>query len=259
MWFMSGPIRTRRRSTEAIREAGRLSVAITLALGKSVRAGRERLGIAQRTLAARVDVDQSRISQIERGLGRGVPMELWVALGVALGRPLAASFTRPLGEIREPADAGHLAMQERLLELAELTDRRATFELPTRAADPSHSIDVCVRDAHHRVLIIEEAWNSFGDIGAGVRSTTRKAAEAGDLAATLDEGPPYRVATVWVVRLSAANRTIVGRYPQIFRNAFPGSSRLWVRALTTGTPPPARPGLVWLDPATGRVQEWHHS
>ncbi len=150
-------------------------------------------------------------------------------------------------------------MQERLLELARATGRHATFELPSRPADPRHSIDVCVRDARHRVLIIEEAWNTFGDIGAGVRSTTRKAAEAGDLAATLDEGPPYRVATVWVVRPSAANRTIIGRYPQIFRNAFPGSSRLWVRALTTGTPPPARPGLVWLDPATGRVQEWRHS
>lgn len=256
---MSEPLLTRRRSTEAIREAERLSIAIALVLGQGVKAGRERPGITQATLAARVEVDQSRISQIERGLGRGVPLELWVALGVALGRPLAISFTRPLGETREPADAGHLAMQERLLELARATGRSGTFELSTRPPDPSRSIDVCVRDLRHRVLLVQEAWNTFGDLGAAVRSTNRKTAEANDLAATLDDGPPYRVATVWVVRSSAANRALAGRYPHIFRTAFPGSSRSWARALTTGGPPPREPGLVWLDPTSGRISEWRRA
>jgi Helix-turn-helix. len=259
LWFMSEPSRTRRRSTEAVREAERLSIALALALGQAVRAGRERLGITQAALAARVEVDQSRISQIERGLGRGVPLELWVALGVALGRPLAISLTRPLGETRDPADAGHLAMQERLIQLARATGRIAFFELPTRPADPRRSVDVCVSDSRHRVLLIEEAWNTFGDIGAAIRSTNRKAAEAADLAAILDDGPAYRVATVWVVRSSATNRALVGRYPQIFRTSFPGSSRTWATALTTGGPPPREPGLVWLDPASGRMSEWRQA
>jgi hypothetical protein len=43
---------------------------------------------------------------------------------------------------------------------------------------------------------------------------------------------------VWVVRPSAANRRLLARYPEIFRSAFPGSSRAWVAALTTGAPPP---------------------
>ncbi len=234
-------------------------MAIALSLGRGVRVGRERLGITQVALAARVEVDQSRISQIERGLGRGVPVELWIALGVGLGRPLAISFTKPLGEPREPGDAGHLAMQERLLELARATGRPGTFEVPTRPLDPSRSIDVCVRDAPHRVLLIQEAWNSFGDLGAAVRSTNRKAAEATELAATLDEGPPYRVAMVWIVRPSATNRALVGRYPQIFRAAFPGSSRAWVQSLTTGTAPPTQPGLLWLDPASGGLTEWRRA
>lgn len=259
LWFMSEPLRTRRRSTEAVREAERLSIAIALTLGQAVRAGRERLGITQAALAARVEVDQSRMSQIERGLGRGVPLELWVVLGVALGRPLAISFSRPLGESREPADAGHLAMQERLLELARATGRGGTLELPTRPADPSRSIDVCVRDPRHRALLVQEAWNTFGDLGAAVRSTNRKAAEAADLAATLDDGPAYRVATVWVVRASAANRALAGRYPQIFRAAFPGSSRGWAQSLTTGAAPPLEPGFVWLDPASGRISEWRQA
>jgi len=259
LWFMIEPVRTRRRSTEAVREAERLSLAIALVLGHGVRAGRERLGITQATLAARVEVDQSRISQIERGLGQGVPLDLWVRLGVALERPLAISFTKPLGETHQPADAGHLAMQERLLELARATGRTASFEMPTRPSDPRHSIDVCVRDPRHRVLLVQEAWNTFGDLGAAVRSTNRKTAEAHDLAATFDGGLPYRVATVWIVRPSTTNRALLGRFPQIFRAAFPGSSRGWAQSLMTGTAPPREPGLVWLDPTSGQMSEWRRA
>ena len=115
---------------------------------------------------------------------------------------------------------------------------------------------MCVRDQRHRVLFIEEAWNTFGDVGAAVRSTNRKAAEATDLAATIDDGPDYRVAMVWVVRDSAGNREIVGRYPEIIAAAFPGSSRDWVRALTTSAAPPKRAGLVWYDASRHRLHEW---
>lgn len=149
-------------------------------------------------------------------------------------------------------------MQERLLQLALRIGRSASFELPTRPLDPSRSIDVCVRDDRRRVLVIQEAWNTFGDIGAAVRSTIRKSAEAADLAATIDAGAPYRVATVWAVRPSAANRRLVARYPNVFRSAFPGSSSAWATALTTGASPPLLPGFVWPDPATGRLTAWRH-
>ena len=174
-----------------------------------------------------------------------------VGLGVALGRPLAVSFSRPLGQPREPTDAGHLAMQERLLQLARATGRTARFELPTRRADPRHSVDVCVRDARERVLIIQEAWSTIGDVGAAIRSTNRKTAEAADLASTIDNGPAYRVATVWIVRPTAANRTLLDRYPGIFGSACPGSSRRWAISVRSGAAPPNQPGLVWLDPASG--------
>jgi transcriptional regulator with XRE-family HTH domain len=218
--------------------------------------GRQRLRLSQAALADRVGVKQAWISRIELGQGPGVPLRLWIAIGVALGQPLAVSFTRAMGETRQPLDAGHLEMQEHLLGLARAVGRGATFELPTRRSDPSRSVDVCIRDNRHRVLIIEEAWNTFGDIGAAVRATHRKQAEAQDLAATIDDGPPYRVATLWVVRESAANRAILSRFPEILRSAFPGSSRTWASALTTGHAPPAEAGLVWYDPALRRIREW---
>ena len=245
----------RRRPTDFEREATRLVNSMTAVLGSSVKAGRTRLHLTQEGLADRVGVHQSWISKIESGHGRAVPLALWVRIGHALGQPFAASMSRPIGEPRQPIDAGHLAMQEHLLRLARTTGRTASFELPTRPHDPTRSIDVCVRDAQHRVLIIEEAWNTFGDIGAAIRATNRKSAEALDLAATIDDGPPYRVAIVWIIRDSAANREIIGRYPEIVQAAFPGSSRGWVDALTRGTAPPEAKGFAWYDPATNRVGE----
>ena len=256
MGSMSNPLARRRRPTGATRESERLTASIALSLGRAVLEARRRRRMSQASLAARVRVHQSSISRIELGRGHSVPLEVWVGLGVALDRPLAISFSRPLGEPRESVDAGHLAMQERLLALARMTGRSGLVELPTRPADPRHSIDVWVRDSRHRVLLIQEAWNTFGDIGASMRSTNRKVAEAADLAATIGDGPPYRVATVWVVRPSATNRAPIGRYPEIFGSAFSGSSRGWATALRTGSAPPARPGMVWLDPANGRLTEW---
>jgi hypothetical protein len=198
-------------------------------------------------LAGQIGVSVARLSEIERGLGARAPLDTWVSLGVALGRPIAVSFSRPLAIA--PIDAGHLEIQEFVLRIARLTGRPGTFELPTRPDDPSHSTDVGIRDARHRARILVECWNTFGDLGAAVRATRRKEQEA---AATW---PDDRVATVWIVRATAANRALIGRYPAIVDAAFPGSSRRWVQALTAGGTPPQRPGFVWYDASTDRLTE----
>ena len=114
-----------------------------------------------------------------------------------------------------------------------------------------------MRDDRHRVLIQTECWNTFGDLGAAVRATNRKAVEAAAhaIATTPGDAEPYRVATVWVVRAGAANRRLLAGYPHIIDAAFPGSSRRWVQALTAGAEPPTEPGVVWFDPATRRLTE----
>ena len=250
-------VATRHRPTELAREIARRSIGISLALGHEARQGRIRLSWSQRIVAAKVGISQTALSRMERGLGGPVPLETWIALGIALDRPLAVSFSRPLGEPRGPADAGHLEIQEHVLDLARATGRHGTFELPTRPSDPARSTDVGIRDDRRRVLIQTECWNTFGDLGAAIRATNRKTAEAEAhaIATTHDDAEPFRVATVWVVRASAANRTLLANYPNIVEAAFPGSSRSWCRALTDGTEPPAEPGLVWFDPTTRRLLE----
>ncbi len=237
------------RRTAAVIAGARESVAIAATLGGQVRAARRKRRLPLRTLAASVGISVTRLSEIERGMGHRAPLEVWIALGVALARPLAIQLTRPLGDSREPRDAGHLRIQEHILQLAARTGRHGTFELPTRPLDPSRSTDVGIRDPRHGTRILTECWNTFGDLGAAARATTRKLQEA---RATW---PDETVTTVWVVAATAANRAILQRYPHILASAFPGSSRAWVGALERGAVPPRSPGLVWFDPAIGRLRE----
>jgi hypothetical protein len=101
---------------------------------------------------------------------------------------------------RPPRDAGAAAA------LARATGRTGSFELPTKPAEPWRSTDVGIRDDRHRVLILVECWNTFGDIGAAARSTNRKLAEAATLRRAIGEDNAYRVAGC----LSFARRSETG-------------------------------------------------
>lgn len=242
--------RHKRRS--AVIAGARESRAIAATLGRDTRTTRLARQLTQAALGARVGLSQSEISHLELGNGAPTPLETWVAIGIALGRPLAVGFSRDIAD-PAPRDAGHLLAQELLLRLAEATGRVGRFELTTRPDNPSRSVDVGEIDRMNRVLILLEIWNRLDDIGAATRSTDRKVSEAADLA-TAQDGP-LRVASCWVLVDTAANRAIVRRYPAILRARFGGSSAAWVRALVDGTPPPADPGLVWVDVRAGRVTE----
>lgn len=245
--------RVRRSSARVAGDTEVVRLAATL--GQAARSARRASRRTLEAVAEEARISRTRLSEIERGEGASAPLSSWVTLGIVLRRPLSIAFSRPIdGSLRDPVDAGHLVIQEHLLALARATGRHGTFEVPTRPLDPARSTDVGIRDAPHRVRILAECWNTFGDLGAAARSTNRKTAEA---AATW---PDDRIATVWVVRASAANRAIVGTFPHVIAGAFPGSSRGWVRALTVrDAAPPTQPGLVWFDPATKRLTEWRRA
>lgn len=127
--------------------------------------------------------------------------------------------------------------------------------MPTRPAEPWRSVDIGLTLERERRLVLIECWNTIGDVGAAARVSTRKQAELEDLAIAR-WGPESSVALVWVVRATARNRALVARYPEVFAARFPGSSRRWVEALTTGSVPPGQPGLVWCDVGATRLYAW---
>ena len=181
-------------------------------------------------------------------------MDTWQRLFGAVDRRLLVDASRDPQQ--EPADAGHLAIQELLLGLGREIGYSRSFELPTTPAATRHSVDVALRDDRRRLLVLLEAWNVFGDIGAASRSTTRKVADAEALAVAIGGARPYRVASCWVVRATARNQALVARYPELFASRFPGSSIAWVKALTEGAEPPPEPGLVWCDLFAKRLYAW---
>ena len=174
----------------------------TAQAGQDVRTSRRRRRLTQSLLAERIGIDRAHLARIEAGKAAGTPLEIWFALGEALGRPFRAEFLRD--KLEEPPDAGHLAIQELVLRLAAPAAYEGGFELPTRPTDPARSIDVPLRDRRGRRLVIVECWNTFGDLGAASRSSNRKLAEAEALAAALGgDGGPYEVGLCWVVRDTA--------------------------------------------------------
>lgn len=239
------------RRAEVVGEAGRRNAEQLARLGGEVRASRGRRRWTQVDLAMMAGVGEMTVSRIERGLGGTTMLDSWQRIGVALGRPFTCDLRAD--PEREPADAGHLAIQELMLKLGRGTGYDRTFEGAIKPADPARSIDVRLRSDRTRRLIVEELWNSIGDIGASARSFDRKVAETEAFAIALGDGRPYRVHGCWIVRATNRNRALLATYPEVFATKFPGSSEAWVRALTKGTDPPNEPGLVWCDIGATRL------
>ena len=234
----------------------RRATSAVIACGQWIAAARKRRRWSQATLASRVGISQGYESQLERGDATQVPPEIWFALAEALGVALRFEYGRD--KLSDLEDAGHLEIQELMLRLGKAAGYLRTFELATRQASPALSVDVGLRDDARRSLVLEECWNTFGNLGASVRNTRRKIAEAEALAvAAGGELGQYRVSACWVVRDSARNREIVSRYPQIFESTFTGSSAQWLKALSEpGAEPPTDLGLVWCDLRAGRLLRW---
>lgn len=247
-------MRTSRRTAHQI-EASRRWQESRARVGGQVRAMRQRRGWSQRELADRVGVGRMVISRIERGEGR-LDLELLERIAIVFGVPLGVTLGRDPRE--DVADAGHLAMQELVLRFGRVGGFTRHFELATRPAEPWRSADIVLGSDARQALIGIECWNTFGDIGAAARSSTRKQAELEQMAVAR-WGAASIVGHLWVVRDVARNRALVARYPEVFAARFPGSSRMWVQALASGGPIPLEPGLVWCDVRRGLVTEWRRA
>jgi transcriptional regulator with XRE-family HTH domain len=244
---------TRRRSSGAVQSRRTLQPVLSRE-GQKVRKARKRRRWTQRQLGARVGLAQPTISDIERGHGGSLSLEAWQQVALVLQLHLELTLGRD--PLEEPADAGHLGIQELVLRLGRQIGVNRTFELANRPANPQLSTDVGLTDDVNRRLIQVECVNVFGNVNASIRSSDRKRAEAEELAVAIGHGKPYAVHQVWVVRATRRNRELLSRYPELFATRFPGSSLACVDALAKGTKPPDAPGLVWCDVNATRLFEW---
>jgi transcriptional regulator with XRE-family HTH domain len=248
------------KRAELVVEARRRNQEQLSTLGRGIADARHRRKKTQQQLAESVGVSRSALGRIERGQGGGHTMDAWQRVALGAGVPLVVRLQRD--PLEETLDEGHLAMQELVLRCGRLSGYGRSFELATRPSEPWRSTDVGLRDDRRHILMLCECWNSFGDIGAAARSSTRKVDEAREYAAAIWGTEPHRVASCWIVRDTRRNRALVRRYPEVFATRLPGSSARWVAALTarhrasTQPEPPPEPGLVWSDMNATRLFAW---
>jgi len=236
------------RGTAGEAEGVREARALASTLGRDAQVTRRRRRLTQQRMSKRIGISRARLGELERGLGDNAPLATWVKIGIALGRPLAVGFSRDIDAPGEPRDAGHLAAQELVLRLARSHGRRASVELATKPWDPSSWADVVLRDDRQRALLLIEIVNRAGDLGAGLCSSDRKTAELERFAILAGgDGAVYRVAVGWLLVDTAANRALAGRYAEVLRTRFPGSSAAWARAISEGAAPPSEAAIAWID------------
>jgi DNA-binding XRE family transcriptional regulator len=244
----------RKRRARVVSEALRGLALVMQREGEKVRAARRRRRWTQAELGRRTRLHQTTISKVERGAGANLSVAAWQRIADVLGLPLDLKLGRD--SLEETRDAGHLSMEELVLRLGRGAGYARRFELSTRPADPTAWADVGLIAHARRRLVLVECCNLIGDIGASIRSSDRKQAEALAMAVALGGEEPYAVHVCWVIRDTRRNRALLARYPELFATRFPGSSRSWVEALTAGTDPPAERGLLWCDVSATRVFEW---
>src|SRR3990170_2409647 len=145
------------RRPELHAEAARRNQEHLARLGGELRASRRRRRLTQARLGDAVGVVQSTVSQMERGRGGSLSVDVWQRTFLALDRRLVLDVSRDPAQ--EPADAGHLRIQELVLRLGRAAGYLGTFELPTRPADPSRSADVGLRSDRRRWLLLIGGWN----------------------------------------------------------------------------------------------------
>jgi transcriptional regulator with XRE-family HTH domain len=242
----------RRRKPRLDARAERLNRQVLALVGQDLRASRLRRHLSQAALAARVGLSQPTVSRMERGEGGTLSVDVWQRVAIVVDRSLSISLGRD--PLEEPADGGHLIIQELVLRLAKKAGYEGTFELPGHGARSLMSTDIGLR--HPKRLVLVECVNTFGDIGAAVRSSDRKRRDAGEVAVALGGETPLAVHSCWVVRATRRNREIVATYPELFASRFPARSVDWVSALTKGVAPPSLPGLVWCDVGATRLLAW---
>jgi transcriptional regulator with XRE-family HTH domain len=234
------PDRHRRRAGSA-RIAGRSrSRYLATRLGIALKESRLALALTQAQAGERAGVSQAFWSELERGNGTVASLETLAACAAAVESQLAAFVeARPGSDL--PRDIAHLRGQARIIAFATSGGWSADPELRIDAGSRrSRAVDVVLRRAERRELIVVELVDLIADGGEAMRGLADK------VAAVRRDHPRDRVVGLLVVRATRRNRALLRELRGLIRARFPSRSADWIAALTqVDAPMPPADGVVW--------------
>ena len=145
-------------------------------LGIGIREARYAAGLTQTEVARRVGVSQVAISRLERGLGAGASLEMWMATAAGVGQRFAAYVEMAPGADL-PRDHEHLKRQRLVIETARRGGWLPDFEVAIDSlAVRSRSVDVLLARRATNEIVVVEVWDWLADVGDAVRSSDAKVA-----------------------------------------------------------------------------------
>jgi transcriptional regulator with XRE-family HTH domain len=199
----------------------RLATRAILAIGEELREARLQACLTQEQVGAAVGVSGSEVSRIEHGQSARVPFEVLCAIAAAVGLDLSLRAYPNGDRVR---DAGQLALLARF---------RAAL-----APSLAHRLEVPLPIAGDRrawdLLIIGDGWSV--PVEAEIRLRDVQALTRRLPLKIRDGGCEY---VLLVVADTRTNRQVVRAFADAFAPAFPGSGKVALNALRTGSRPPA--------------------
>ena len=224
--------------------------AVATRLGVALRDARIAAGMRQLDVAAAAGISQSRVGELERGLGTGATIEVWALAAAAVGEKLVG-FLEVAPGATPPRDIEHLRRQASLISFAEPGGWQALPELALdRGAIRSRSADLVLLRRARREAALAEIWDWFDDVGASLRSLDGKRdALARHLEAEAPGTEPWTIRCLFVVRQTRRNVRMVAELRPLFRARFPGRAKHWLRGLADPDHPlPPGDGFLWSTP-----------
>ena len=185
---------------------------------------------------------------MELGRGTSASLETWCAVAAALGAQFVG-FIEDVPGAERPRDYQHLLRQQLVIHESSRGDWSAAPEQSV-ADGPAgwRYVDVLLRRQSRREVAVVEIWDWLDDVGNALRGLRTKMQRIADAA------PESTVSGLMVVRGTARNRRLVSTLGGLFAAALPGSSNVWLRALTDPDQPmPPEPGLIWTNVAGTRM------
>ena len=218
-----------------------------VALGRTLRAIRQRLGLRQADVAAKGEVSQQLVSKIEAGLLRGTSMRVLRQVAGSLGAELVVSVRWHGADLDRLRDEVHARLVAEIAVLLEADGWLTAPEVTYSWYGERGSIDLLAFHPRTRTLLVIEAKSEVVSVEETLRRHDQKVRLAARVALDRFGWEARSVGRLLAVRDGTTARRRVARHDAVFGRAYPirgWAARAWLAA------PTGPAGLLMFLPAT---------